>query len=348
MIVLFLALLYIGTMIYLANREVIQQKQPLLVAMHYGLVLLLVIWILNALVFVVIPAEQVNDPTLADQINRVDTITALLFVGLATVAIGLIVAMTRSDSVYIWFSRILSGTSSDAKQKYNPASPVHQLAIVLMIVQTVSIVWTLMVSGGLDGLDFSYDNPLQALSDLASGGLIYLIVALLGVGWLTRRDATRLIQRLGLRFPTRQDWVWGIGIALIVYLFSRFGSEIWILVTPTEVIEQQTIATRQLFEVFSESLILGFLLAIITGVSEEILFRGALQPVFGLVASSIFFTILHIQYALTPATLILFIVSLGFGWARQHASTTASIIAHSTYNFIPFLLFTLATTTGTI
>jgi membrane protease YdiL (CAAX protease family) len=40
------------------------------------------------------------------------------------------------------------------------------------------------------------------------------------------------------------------------------------------------------------------------------------------------------QYAFTPASLILLVVSLGLGWVRQRQSTTASIFAHFVYNFI--------------
>jgi len=349
MFTLFVALLYISTMIYLANLEVIhQKKQPITTMLQYGLVVLVVFWILNALIFIIVPPEQVTDPALAEQIEQVNPTIAIGFIGLGLISVGLLIYMIRSNRIYHQIENIFYRKLSDKSPTYNPTSRVHQLAIMLMIVQSLAIVWTLMVSGGLEGLDYTFNSIIDALLELATGGIMYLVVALTGVGWLVRRDTRSMLKRLGLRFPTRQDWSWGIGGALLIYLISQIFSALWIAVTPVEIIEQQTIASQQLFELFSGSLILGFILAVITGVSEEILFRGALQPVFGLLISSLFFTILHIQYALTPATLILFVVSLGFGWLRQHASTTASIIAHSTYNFIPFLLFSLATQTGAI
>ncbi len=347
MIVLLVALLYIGIMIHLANLEIIhQKKQPLLNAMQIGFVILLIMWLMNALVFILIPPDQVNDPTLATQIGRVDSSTALFFVAIAMLGIGTILYMTRSDDPYYWLARIISRKAPSPVPTYNPDSSIHRLAVILMIFQGIAILWTLTSSGGLEGLDLSYTSSLQALGDLASGGLVYITVTLMGIGWMVRRDTRQVIQRLNLRLPTLKDWIWGIGVALLLYVMLLIATTIWTLVVPAEVIEQQTVASSQLFEAFNSSLILGFLLAVITGVSEEILFRGALQPVFGIILTSLFFTILHVQYALTPATLILFIVSLGFSWARQRASTTAAIIAHTIYNFIPFLLFTLATNTG--
>jgi membrane protease YdiL (CAAX protease family) len=75
---------------------------------------------------------------------------------------------------------------------------------------------------------------------------------------------------------------------------------------------------------------------------EEVFFRGALQPVFGLGLTSVFFALLHTQYTLTPASAGIFLVSLGMGWLRQRYSTTAAIFAHFAYNFIQLALVALA------
>jgi membrane protease YdiL (CAAX protease family) len=57
--------------------------------------------------------------------------------------------------------------------------------------------------------------------------------------------------------------------------------------------------------------------------------------VFGLWPTSILFALIHMQYTLTPATLIILGVALGFGWLRQRYNTTVAIMAHFLYNFIP-------------
>jgi uncharacterized protein len=77
-----------------------------------------------------------------------------------------------------------------------------------------------------------------------------------------------------------------------------------------------------------------------------LLFRGALQPIFGNLLVSLFFTLLHSQYTFTPASLIILVVSLAFGYVRQKYSTSASIVAHFVYNFSPFILLYLASQAG--
>lgn len=81
-----------------------------------------------------------------------------------------------------------------------------------------------------------------------------------------------------------------------------------------------------------------FILALTSAVSEEILFRGALQPVFGIPLTTVLFVLFHNQYTLTPAMLIILIVGTGLALLRQYQSTTSAIIAHFIYNFVPIAL----------
>lgn len=347
MLILIIALLYIGLMIVLANIEQVRgESHPLLTAMQIGLVLLIAVWVMNGVILMMASPQQVADPEFTRQLERIDKTTTFFFILLGCVAIVAIIGLIRSSIPHQWIEHYLYKESDNQLHSYDSTLSVHKLAIMLIIVQVVAVVWTFTLSGGVGGLDLSYDTPLKALADLAMGALIYVTVALLGVGWLIRRNITEVLQRLSLRFPTRHDWMMGIVMAIVLYGISRVSSEVWMANVSPEVLEQQTAASQQLFEAFNSSLVLGLMLALLTGFSEEILFRGALQPVFGLVPTSMFFTIIHIQYTLTPATIIIFIVSLGFGWLRRHISTTSAIIAHMTYNFIPFLLFTLATNSG--
>jgi membrane protease YdiL (CAAX protease family) len=114
---------------------------------------------------------------------------------------------------------------------------------------------------------------------------------------------------------------------------------VWSLIAPPELISAQSAASEQIFLAFSGSLFTGFLLAITTAIGEEVLFRGALQPIFGMFWTSIFFALLHAQYTLTPAALIIFGVSLSFAWLRHRYDTPTAIAAHFVYNFIPFILY---------
>lgn len=71
------------------------------------------------------------------------------------------------------------------------------------------------------------------------------------------------------------------------------------------------------------------------GIGEEILFRGAIQPIFGNVFTSIIFAIAHVQYGLfTPATAALFIISMLFGVIRSRHNTTMAIYVHVGYDLV--------------
>src|SRR5262249_53261327 len=153
--------------------------------------------------------------------------------------------------------------------------------------------------------------------------VLEVVIALLGVGLALRRTPQQTFERLGLRVPTLSDIVWGIGVGLFfIGLLGVFGT-IWENATSPEQLAEQTAAAEQISEAFP-TLPLAFIMAASAAIGEEIWIRGALQPVFGIIISSIFFVLLHTQYTLTPATLIILVLSLGLGWLRQRQSTTAA------------------------
>ena len=54
--------------------------------------------------------------------------------------------------------------------------------------------------------------------------------------------------------------------------------------------------------------------------------------------AALIFALTHMQYALTPATLIILGVAVAFGWIRMRYNTTVAIVTHFFYNFIPLAL----------
>jgi membrane protease YdiL (CAAX protease family) len=228
---------------------------------------------------------------------------------------------------------------------FNPESSVHLVAVVLMLAIIVYMAITFASVGGVSGMaEDLAQNGLEP-SEFIFQGVLEVVVALLGVGLAIRRGWPEAAQRLGLRLPTRQDIIWGAGVGLVCYIVSRIVIFILLAVASPEWIEEQFAASDQLAASFT-TLPLAFLLAISAGVGEEIWVRGSLQPVFGLLVSSIFFTILHLQVAFTPGTLVILGVSLAFGWLRKRYSTTAAIIAHFMYDFITLALVALFTGMG--
>ncbi len=71
-------------------------------------------------------------------------------------------------------------------------------------------------------------------------------------------------------------------------------------------------------------------IAILSGISEELFFRGVLLPEFGIVGSSVIFGALH---SLTPLyALWAGLTGAGFALLSMHGSLTSAMIAHATYN----------------
>jgi membrane protease YdiL (CAAX protease family) len=223
---------------------------------------------------------------------------------------------------------------------YNPDSSVHTVAIVLALLFISFNLSQFVIAGGLEGLAESVEVGGVSLEAELFSAALMTAIAFLGIGMAIRREALQSLARLGLRLPTTQDVIWGVGVGLGLIGLLIVLAAIWSRLVPLEQIEQQSAASEQIARSFN-TIPLAFALSLAAAVSEEILFRGALQPVFGLIPTSLFFALVHIQYTLTPATIIIFIVGLGLGLVRQRQSTTAAIIAHFVYNFVQLSLLIL-------
>ncbi len=226
--------------------------------------------------------------------------------------------------------------------EYNPDSVVHTTAIVLALGYLMLVVSTFALVGGLSGLA----ETLETTGGVEALGVVFeaaasVLIALLGVGLAVRRSLPQVVERLGLRVPTADDFVWGVSAGVGLFVLVGFGSWLWSIVSTPESFEAQTAVAEQIFQSF-DTLTLGFVLAISAAVGEEVLYRGALQPIFGIGLTSVFFATAHLQYTLTPASVLILFVGFGFGWVRLRQSTSAAVIAHFVYNFLPFLLVSMA------
>jgi len=344
-IILFGAII-LGILIYLANQQNEQQEPSrILLMMLYGLVAIEIYLGINVITLALAP--RLLDPEALDMdlslFADVSALSALLFLILASVVAAICLAVIRSRVVRVWIQQhIVRRDAGQKKQKrYNPDSWVHTTAIVLALFIWLFTFAEFVLTGGIEGLaeNLQFNTPTTGL--LFATMIIYVLIALLGVGFWIRRDSDNALQRLGLRMPEVEDWRIGLAAGFGLFLFQAAVVGIWTLIASPETFAEQTAASEQLFTAFSGSIFAGFALALTAAIGEEILFRGALQPVFGLLLTSIFFALLHTQYTLTPASFVIFGVALGLGWLRQRFTTTTAIIAHFVYNFIPFVLFWL-------
>ena len=323
-------LTYISFTIYRANQEqVVNSRSGLLRWLLYGVAGLIFLYGLFILEMAVSPLAT------EAQLPPIDQASAVVNFVLTTVLSGLSVWVISSASLRARIRRILP-----ADVTYNPESIVHTTAWVLMFAIICVTVGNFVSGGGLAGLAQSLQSQRVDWSDLFFEDGVWVFAAVLGVGLAVRRTPQQVRDRLGIRLPIRQDITWGAGIGLLLFGVVIATSLLWSQVVSPQELQQQTAASDQLAQSFN-SLPLAFITSAIVAIGEEIFFRGALQPVFGVWVTSLFFAVLHTQYTLTPATVIIFITSLGLGWLRQRYSTSASIIGHFVYNFIQLALAVL-------
>lgn len=211
----------------------------------------------------------------------------------------------------------------------DPDSPVHAYALVLAVILFGTQVATIAF---VDILASDQKAPPLSLADLAASEAPFLIMALAGVGFYVRRNAAGAAERLGL---TRPAW-WHIALALAAAgAFLAFISaadtlsHAW---TP-QVASQVDTTTQHVFGGLTDPLGIAAL-ALLPGICEEILFRGALQPRIGLLPTAILFASIHTQYGLSLDALSVFVVAVGLGLIRKYTNTTASVVSHVTYNLL--------------
>jgi membrane protease YdiL (CAAX protease family) len=290
-----------------------------------------------------LPVEQTE--TLA-QLSQIDLPTAFVFL-LVSLIVGILsMVLIVSRDARLWIARVVIRTDG-ANRLYNPDSAVHTTAIVLALFEIVNVVGGFILAGGIEGLATELAETMS-IEVLFSGLLTYMLVALLGIGLFIRRDVRQTLQRLALDTINLRQMLIGAIIGFIAYCVISALQIAWSMLISPELFAEQSAAAEQLFLVFSGSLLAALLLSLTSAIGEEILFRGALQPIFGIFWTSIFFALLHTQYTFTPASLLIFGVSLIFGWLRLRYNTTTAIVAHFVYNFVPFVLYWLFTQMPTV
>lgn len=211
----------------------------------------------------------------------------------------------------------------------DPDNPVHSYALVLAVI----LLGTQFASVAFSDV-FATVNSLPPLSigDLAAQEAPFLILAYAGVGIWIRRSLTDASDRLGIVAPAWWHITLALGAAGVFWAFELGAG--WLSQTLTPGIASQV--DRSSTHLFGGLLNAPGIaaLALLPGICEEILFRGALQPRFGLIATALLFTAIHTDYGITLDLLAIFVLAIGLGLIRKYLNTTASITCHATYNLL--------------
>jgi membrane protease YdiL (CAAX protease family) len=209
----------------------------------------------------------------------------------------------------------------------DPDNPVHALALVLGVIffgtQVSAILFTSLAT----------TQTTLGVGDLVAQDVGLLILAAAGVGIFMRRDASQVAARLGVVVPAWWHVVLALAAAGAMFAFSQAMIELTRVWTPG-VYEQVNASTSQIFGGLDSAPLGIAVLALAPGICEEILFRGALQPRIGLIATALLFTASHSDYGLSLYLVSVFVSALGLGLIRRFTNTTASATAHVAYNLL--------------
>ena len=224
----------------------------------------------------------------------------------------------------------------------DPESTVHAVALSLSMLVVVNLMLTLGVGlGNLTSLLAAQEGdrvhkPPQSCH-CGYSRLLLAVMAMIGVGWLTRRNWSEVLARLGLERMTCRQLLIGIGLGLADGAGSD-GTRVSCLAPGLGADPDVENLTEQLLGPLFRSPLGILTLGVAAAVGEETLFRGALLPRFGLVLSALLFALLHSNYGMTVSTLIVFALGLVLGIVRIRHNTTTAMVVHAVYNMTLGLL----------
>lgn len=215
----------------------------------------------------------------------------------------------------------------------DPESPVHAVSLSLTMMIIINLLLTLGIGLGnlADMVESSQTADSNPLLSLWAQQILTALLAMVGVGWLTRRSWGDTLLRLGLTRPGLTEWLVGISAGLLLVPVVIFFEFLASLVGVGADADVERLTEQLLGSLFTTPI--GILtIGLSAGLGEETIFRGAMLPRFGLIFTSLLFALVHSNYGITLSTLIVFGLGMVLGLIRLRYSTTTSMITHAVYN----------------
>jgi membrane protease YdiL (CAAX protease family) len=217
---------------------------------------------------------------------------------------------------------------------FDAANPVHAVSLSFAAFLVGLTAMQLAMLGDLERLA---DPGVQVgLAQVWAQGVGLTVVGLAGIGLGTRRSWRGVAARLGITRPAGRTLLVS-AIFIVLFMALDFG---WALAWQQLDPEGLEAVTRVSGTLFAGLINLpgALSIGITAAVSEEIVYRGALQPRFGLVLTAALFAVSHVQYGLTPAVVEVFVIGLALGLIRRRYDLTTCMVIHFGYNTLNLLL----------
>ena len=239
--------------------------------------------------------------------------------GLSLIVMGALPLLVLSNYLRKLLSRYIS---------INIDSPLHLFALYSSFA-IIGFSLTFMLT--VDVAEFLRSVEIDYVPVIASG-VIYVLVGFLGVGLFLRRNFRECLKRLGILKPSFKEIGYAVGLTfLLLSIIMVIG-----VIASAAGIENINNYDNDLMKLLGGSitLVMALVISLSSGIGEEIVFRGALQPRFGLVFTALIFAIAHVQYPSIVALSAVFAAGIVLGWERKRFNTTTAMITHFLFNFI--------------
>lgn len=212
--------------------------------------------------------------------------------------------------------------------------PLPLTAVVLAILFTALNLAQSALIGSSEEL--AAGAPQLGLAELGAQSVAFVMLGVLGVGFGIRRSGRATLARLGIRAVALPGDVVAVAAATFGMLtMSVLVGGILAVVAP-ESVANATALNKLIIGAVSTPAG-AILLGLFSGIGEEVLYRGALQPAFGLWGASLLFALHHVQY-LNYALVVVFLLGLALGFIRNRYGTTVAAGVHAAYNTILILI----------
>ena len=217
--------------------------------------------------------------------------------------------------------------------------PLPLTAVVLAILFTaLNLAQSALIT---NAEELAASGSQLGIAELGAQAAAFVMLGVLGVGFGIRRNGRATLARLGVRAVVLPGDAVAVAAATLGMLtMSIFVGGILAVVAP-ESVANATALNKLIIGAISTPAG-AILLGLFSGIGEEVLYRGALQPAFGLWGASLLFALHHVQY-LNYALAVVFLLGLALGWIRNHYGTTVAAGVHATYN-TTLILIALAST----
>jgi membrane protease YdiL (CAAX protease family) len=215
----------------------------------------------------------------------------------------------------------------------DPNSPTDMSGLSLLL-----CVIGVLIAATWHSQEPSSDNSAVEYSQLVVQLLAWILLSYIIVGTRLRRTVPQANERLGLRRPTLTIIAISVGFLVIALMVNGFAGTLTAIFQPhTSDAIQSSLdeMTGDLQSPFG-----ALLIGVSAGIGEELFFRGALQPKFGIVLTALCFALLHTNYGFSFVTLGVFGMGVVFGLQRKRYGTISPMITHGLVNLIAVLIQT--------